>query len=90
MVSVLAIEPNVRGFKPGQGRWIFKNDTETSFGEKQSYQPHVVRFYGMLKILTVYDDDDTSAKLKDISRQLPPSPLDVSAAARELRWMNQE
>jgi hypothetical protein len=89
MVSVLAIEPNVRGFKPGQGRWIFKSDTETSFGEKQSYQPHVVRFYGMLKILAVYDDD-TSATLKDISRQLHSSPLDVSAAARELRWMNQE
>jgi hypothetical protein len=25
-VSVLAIGPNVRGFKPGQGRWIFKVD----------------------------------------------------------------
>jgi hypothetical protein len=24
MVSVLAIEPKVRGVKPGRGRWIFK------------------------------------------------------------------
>jgi hypothetical protein len=26
VVSVLAIGPKVRGFKPGQGRWIFKGD----------------------------------------------------------------
>jgi hypothetical protein len=25
-VSVLAIEPKVRGFKPGRGRWVFKRD----------------------------------------------------------------
>jgi hypothetical protein len=26
VVSVLAIVPNTRGFKPGQGRWIYKGD----------------------------------------------------------------
>jgi hypothetical protein len=26
VVSVLAIVPKVRGFKPGQGQWIFKGD----------------------------------------------------------------
>jgi hypothetical protein len=31
-----------------------------------------------------------SAKLKDISCQLPASLLDVSAAMREHWWMNQE
>jgi hypothetical protein len=26
MVIVLAIEPEVRGFKPGRNQWIFKGD----------------------------------------------------------------
>jgi hypothetical protein len=26
MISILAIGPKVRGFKPGRGRWIFKGD----------------------------------------------------------------
>jgi hypothetical protein len=26
VIIVLVIEPKVRGFKPGQGRWIFKGD----------------------------------------------------------------
>jgi hypothetical protein len=29
VVSVLAIEPKVRGFKPDRGRWIFKGDKNT-------------------------------------------------------------
>jgi hypothetical protein len=27
VISVLAIGPNFRGFKPGRERWIFKGDT---------------------------------------------------------------
>jgi hypothetical protein len=27
MISVLAIGLKVRGFKPGRGRWVFKDDT---------------------------------------------------------------
>jgi len=26
VVGVLAMGPNIRGFKPGRGRWIFKGD----------------------------------------------------------------
>jgi hypothetical protein len=26
MISVLSIEPKVRGLKPSRGRWIFKED----------------------------------------------------------------
>jgi hypothetical protein len=29
VVSVLAIVPKVRGFKPGRRRWIFKGDTNS-------------------------------------------------------------
>jgi hypothetical protein len=37
MVSVLPIETNVKGFKPGRGRWTFKDDkvcNTSSFGGK--------------------------------------------------------
>jgi hypothetical protein len=50
--SVLAIRPKVRGFKPGQGRWVLramKFHTMTFFGGEYSRRFHVVRFYGMLK-----------------------------------------
>jgi hypothetical protein len=41
----------------------------------------------VLKIPAEYDRDTSAAKFKDIS--LPASLLDVSAATRELWWMNQ-
>jgi len=44
----------------------------------------------MLNIPAKYDRDTSSAKFNDISRQLPASLLGVSAATRELWWMNQE
>jgi hypothetical protein len=37
VVIVFAIGPKVRGFKPGQGRWIFKGHeirSTTSFGRE--------------------------------------------------------
>jgi hypothetical protein len=46
--------------------------------------------YGMLNIPAEHDRDTSSAKLKDISRQLSFSPIYVSAATRELWWMSQE
>jgi hypothetical protein len=44
----------------------------------------------MLKIPAEYDRDNTSAKFKDSSRQLPASLLGVSAATRALWWTTQE
>jgi hypothetical protein len=61
VVSVLTTEPIVHGFKPGQGRLIFKGDetrNSNSFGRgSESHQPHVVRFYGILKIPADYYRD---------------------------------
>jgi hypothetical protein len=44
----------------------------------------------MLKIPAEYDRYTLSAKLKDISRQLPALLLVVSVTTIELWWMNQE
>jgi hypothetical protein len=56
MVSVLVIGPKVRGFKPGRGdgflRAIKIRRNVSSGGE---VKPHIVRFYGMLKIPKEYD-----------------------------------
>jgi hypothetical protein len=41
-VSVLAIGPNVRGFKPGQGR--YKSAARLPSEGKQSRRPYVVKF----------------------------------------------
>jgi hypothetical protein len=54
-----------------------------SFGWEVNRRSHVVRFYGMLKILAWHDRDVTSAKFKDISHHPLESLLDVSGAARE-------
>jgi hypothetical protein len=54
IVSVLATGPKVRGFKPGQGRWIFKGDNAFLRRGSKAVKPHVARFY-MLKILAEYD-----------------------------------
>jgi hypothetical protein len=45
----------------------------------------------MLNIPAEYDIDTSSAKVKDISHQLPAFILGVSAITKEqLSWMNQE
>jgi hypothetical protein len=44
----------------------------------------------MLKNPAEYDRDTSSAKFKEISRQLPASLLDVSVTTTELWWMIQE
>jgi hypothetical protein len=44
----------------------------------------------MLKIPAEYNRDATSARFKEISRQLPASLLDVYAATREHWWLDQE
>jgi hypothetical protein len=43
----------------------------------------------MLDIPVRYVRDTTSTKFKGISHQLPSSTLCVSAATRELWWMNE-
>jgi hypothetical protein len=73
-----------------ESSYLSKSAALFSSEGKYSRLPHVVRFYGMLKILAEYDRDITSAKFKDISRKLPASLPDISAATRELWWMNQE
>jgi hypothetical protein len=44
----------------------------------------------MLKTPVEYDRSTTSAKFKEISLQLLASLLGVSAATREVWWINQE
>jgi hypothetical protein len=44
----------------------------------------------MLKIIPEHNRDTTWAKSKDISRQLLASLLGISAATREVWWMNEE
>jgi hypothetical protein len=46
MVILLSTGPNVRGFKPGQEREIFKGDKN----HITSRRPNVIRFYIILKI----------------------------------------
>jgi hypothetical protein len=53
MVSVLAIGPKVREFKPGQGDEFLKTreiSSTFSIGREVKWRPYVVRFYDMLKI----------------------------------------
>jgi hypothetical protein len=54
MVSMFAIGPKVRGFKPGLGRWIIKGDKNPQHAlfrrVSKTFRPHFVWFYGMLKI----------------------------------------
>jgi hypothetical protein len=44
----------------------------------------------MLKTPAEYDRDTSSVKFADISHQFAATLLDVSAATRELWWINQE
>jgi hypothetical protein len=88
IVIVLAIGPKFHGFKPGLERWI-------SNGDKHLWhdflRPHVVRFYGMLKIPWGMIE----ALLAPIQRQflapfLPASLLGFFATSRDVWWMNQK
>jgi hypothetical protein len=90
MVSVVAIGPKVRGIKSRRIRWIFKGGKNPHHASLRRVCEAVVRFYGRLKICANFDGDIWSDKFKDISRQIPVSLLGVSAATRELWWMNQE
>jgi hypothetical protein len=89
---VPATGTKVRGFQPGRGDGFLSSKkirNTLSFGEElKPSTPN--RFYGMVKNPAEYDRDTTSTKFKDIYRQLPASPLDVSAATTESLWMNQE
>jgi hypothetical protein len=71
-----------------------KNPSHCHFVHHQSTWAHpgmnLVRFYGMLKISAECDRDTASVKFKDISHELPALLLGVSAATRELWWMNQK
>jgi hypothetical protein len=58
MVSVIVIEPKVRGLKYGRERLIFKGDkirSTISFGGEVKPPVHVVRFCAMLKAAEEYD-----------------------------------
>jgi hypothetical protein len=93
VVNMLAIGSMVDGFTPGRGRWnlrAIKICSTISFGREVKPLPHVVWFYGLLKIPAKYDRNASSAKFKDVSRQLSSSLLGVSAATRELWWMKEE
>jgi hypothetical protein len=53
VVSVLATGSKGRGFQPGQGDGFLraiKSEAHLSSDGKYGQRPHVVRFYGMLKI----------------------------------------
>jgi hypothetical protein len=89
MICVLAIGPKVRGFSPGRG-WFLRaikiRSTSSFGGGVKPLAPckiirHIKNHCGVT--------DSASAKF-DISRQLPDSVLDVSAAAIEHWWMNKE
>jgi hypothetical protein len=71
MVSVLATGPKVREFKPSRGLCVrvIKINTPSFGGEVKPSAP-CRSIYGLLKIPAECDRDTTSAKFKDISRQL--------------------
>jgi hypothetical protein len=75
MDIVHVIGPKVRGFKPADRDGFLraiKIRSTTSFGVVVSRRPHAVIVYGILKIPAEYDRDTSPAKLRDISRQVPP------------------
>jgi hypothetical protein len=80
-------DPSSAGANPAEdGGFLraIKIRNMTSFGGGGGSWPHIVRFYGMLKIPAEYDRDTSLAKFKYISCQLPALLLGVSAAIREL------
>jgi hypothetical protein len=83
VVSMLAIGPIVRGFKPGRERYMFKGDQNrntASFGREVSRWFHFVRCYGMLNNCTSLKTDTSSSIFAAISRQVSPtSQLGISA-----------
>jgi hypothetical protein len=68
VVFLLAIGLNVRGFKTGGKRWIFKGDKNPWRASLRrgikAVSPTSLRLFGMLEIPVQYDGD-TSAKFKD-------------------------
>jgi hypothetical protein len=59
-----------------------KTHSTTSFIEELKPSASFLRFCGMLKNPAEYDRDTSSAKFKNISRQLPALLLGVSAATK--------
>jgi hypothetical protein len=59
MVSVLGIGPKVRGFNGRDDEFLraMQIRRTLSLGEEVNCRPHVVRFYGMLKIPAEYERD---------------------------------
>jgi hypothetical protein len=86
VVIMFAIGPKAHGFKPGQGWFLraIKIHSLTSFRVEVKLLVPYRSFYSMLKIPAECIRDALLAKFKDISRRLPASLLDVSAAIREL------
>jgi hypothetical protein len=75
---VLAIGPNVRGFKPSRGRWIFKVYkilSTTSFGAAVKMSAHVVRFYSVLRKDTSMKEILCRQNPRKFLRQVSPTSL---------------
>jgi hypothetical protein len=94
VVSVLATGPKIHRFNPAKDNGFFKGNKNQEYdflaGWGGEMSAHVIRFYGMLKILVEYDRNTLLVKFKDIFYQLPASLLGVSVTSKELWWMNQQ
>jgi hypothetical protein len=88
MVTVLAIGPKVRGFKPGQDRWIFKDD-----GRELKPSAPCRKILWHVQDPLRYDRDTDRQNSAAIS--IPVSPRFATRClccnqSRELWWMNRE
>jgi hypothetical protein len=75
VVIVLVIQPKVRGFKPGRGRWILrviKIRITTSFGGEAKLSSQCRMILRHIKKTVVYERDTSSAKFTAISRLVSP------------------
>jgi hypothetical protein len=86
-LSRLPLDPRFAGSNPAEDNGLFraiKIHSTTSFGgEIKSSAPCRKILRHVIKISAEYDRDTTSAKYKNISRQLPASLVGVSAATRD-------
>jgi hypothetical protein len=62
VVSVFAIESKVIAYIPGQGRWVLKDNQNPQHAFLRRGSRTVVRFYGILKICSEYEEIIRKAK----------------------------
>jgi hypothetical protein len=89
----LPLDPSFAGSNPAQddGFLMAIKIRSTTFfgGEVKPFVP-CRKTLRHLKIHAKYDRDTSSTKFEAVSEQDPASLLSVSAATRELWWINQE